>query len=168
MVERGEVVEVVLDLGPFDHPVAEADEDVLDLTPGAVEQVQVTDRDRRRAGQGDVDRLGGERGVDLRGLELVAARRELGLERLAGGVGGRADRPPLARLELRDPAQDRSQLRLAAEVAHPQLLELGGIGRRGDRRGRVRAQALDPVQHPLGVSRPTISARARSPPPRRR
>ena len=31
MVERREVVVVELDLGPLHHPVAEADEDVLDL-----------------------------------------------------------------------------------------------------------------------------------------
>src|SRR5680860_348516 len=41
MVERGEVVVVVLDLRPLDHPVAEADHHVLDLPRGAGDQVQI-------------------------------------------------------------------------------------------------------------------------------
>ena len=49
MVERGEVVVVVLDLGALHHPVAEPDEDVLDLAPRPGEQVEVAGADRRRA-----------------------------------------------------------------------------------------------------------------------
>ena len=74
MVEGGEVVVVELDLGAFEHLVAEPDEDVLDLAPGAGQQVQVADRDRRRPGQGHVDRLGAQRALDLGRLELRATR----------------------------------------------------------------------------------------------
>ena len=40
VVERGEVVVVELDLGSLDHPVSEADEDVLDLALGADQRVE--------------------------------------------------------------------------------------------------------------------------------
>ena len=47
------------------------------------------------------------------------------LERHADLVRRLADRAALLRRQLADRAQRRGQLRLAAEVAHPQLLELG-------------------------------------------
>jgi hypothetical protein len=168
MVERGEVVEVVLDLGTLRHPVPEPDEDVLDLPAGATDHVQVAGDDRRRAGEGDVDPLRGQRAIEVGALELARPRGDLGLERLTGGVGGGADGSPLVRVEVGNTAQNPGQLRLAAEVSDPQLLERGGVRRRADRRRCLVAQVRDSVNHVHLRRRPTISARARSPPPRRR
>ena len=89
----------------------------------------------------------GEPGVELRPLELGAAGLDGGLERLAGLVGRPPDRAALLRRELGDAAQQVRQLRLAAEVRDPRVLELGGAGRRGDRRGPLRLELLDPVPH---------------------
>ena len=44
VVERREVVVVVLHLGALDDPVAEADEDVLDLAPGPGQRMEVAER----------------------------------------------------------------------------------------------------------------------------
>ena len=57
LVERGEVVVVVLDLRALGDLVAEAEEDVDDLAPESASAMQVRDPTGRRAGQGDVDRL---------------------------------------------------------------------------------------------------------------
>ncbi len=75
MVERGEVVEVVLDLGAVHDAIAEADEDVLDLAAGAGDRMDVADAHGRRAGQRDVDRVRRETRVELAGLELAACGR---------------------------------------------------------------------------------------------
>ena len=107
MVERGEVVEVELDLGALDHLVAEPDEDVLDLALSAHQQVLRGGRRRRGTRHRHVDRAGDQRALELGRLELRVARLELGLERLARRVGAGADRAALGRVELGDPAQDR-------------------------------------------------------------
>jgi hypothetical protein len=60
VVERREVVVVELDLGPLHDPVAEANEDILDLALGADQRVQRPGGNRRRAWEGDVDRILGE------------------------------------------------------------------------------------------------------------
>jgi hypothetical protein len=134
VVERGEVVVVELDLGTFHHPVAEADEDVLELAAGLGQQVQVADRGRRRPRQGDVERVAGDARLELGGLERLRARSDLLLESLLGLVGAGPDRPALFCRQLADPAQDRGQLRLAPEIPDPQLLERsavrGGVDRR--------------------------------------
>ena len=84
---------------------------------------------RRRAGspgQRHVDRLLAQaRAPARRGLERRGALLDQRLERLPGLVA-RACRPraPLAPARARDRAQDLRQLRLAAQVPDPQLLEL--------------------------------------------
>ena len=168
MVEGGEVVVVELDLGSLHHPVAEADEDVLDLTLGADQEVLGGARRPRGTRQGDVDRAGGERALQLGSLELRLAGLELA-PRAPGAPRSPADadRPALLGRELRDPAQDRGQLGLAAEVADPQLLERAGVRGGGDRRRGLAAQGARSAR--AGSSgRPTISVRARSQPPPRR
>ena len=148
VVERGEVVVVELDLGPLHHPVAEADEDVLDLALGAHEQVLRRARRRRGARHRDVDRAGGQRALELR---APRARPRVRRARPRAPCARRSRSEPtgaaLGGPEVGDPAQDRGQLRLAAQVADPQLLELAGVGGRGDRRRGLLAQAFDPLNH---------------------
>ena len=129
----------------------------------------VADRPRRRPGQGDVDPVGDEPGVELGGVEALGARLEQRLELLAGLVGGAADLAPFLRRQLGDPAQDRGQLGFAAEVADPQLLQLGARGGGADRRRGLAPDLLDPLKHRVrSAIAATISAAPRSPPRRRR
>ncbi len=165
MVERGEVVVVVLDLRALHHPVAETDHHVFDLAGGAGYQVDVADRERWGTGQGDVDPVGDEPGLQLGSVELLGARREPLLQRLARLVRGGADLAPLLGGQLGDAAQDPRQLRFATEVADPQLLQLGGAGCRLDRRAGLVPDLFDPLKHRAQPPawRATIAARRRSP-----
>ena len=113
VVERVEVVEDGLDLGALDHPEPEAGEDVLDLAARLGQQVVAAHGPDRGARQRDVDAIGREALLQLAGLELRAAVGDEALERLAGLVGRLADAPALGGLELRDPAQEVRELRLA-------------------------------------------------------
>src|SRR3954466_7660415 len=137
-VVLGEVegVEVVVDevgLRAFGDAEAEAEEDILDLAPDGGDHVVVAGGRERGAGQGDVDDVFGEPGLQLGRLELRLARLDGGLDRLARLVGAFADRAALLRRQLADVAQQVRQLRLAAEEAHPHLFQLGGPGGGGDR-----------------------------------
>ena len=165
VVERGEVVVVVLDLRALEHREAEPDEDVLHLAPDLRDQVQVPDRRRRVAGQRDVDAIGRQTRVQLGRLERGRALAEQRLQRHLDLVGLLADRPALLRRQVADRAQRRGQLRLAPEQPHPQLLQLRG--RAGRRDGRLALLAnlreVRPVSHlPASYSRPR---RARRLPP---
>ena len=121
VVERVEVVVDELDLGPLGDREAEAEEDVLDLAPGRGEQVVAADRLGRRAGQRDVDAVGGQPRVELAGLELAAALLDQRLERLARLVRRPPDDPALLGRQLGDAAQQVRQLRLAPEEPHPHV-----------------------------------------------
>ncbi len=85
-------------------------------------------------GQGDVDPVLGEPRFQLAGVKRLATRLDQRLELLARLVGAGADHAPFLGRQLGDPAQDRRQLGLAAEVADPQLLQLrrarSGLDRR--------------------------------------
>ena len=81
MVQRGEVVVLVLDLRALDDREAEPDEDVLHLAPDLRDQVKAAGRLRRVARQGHVDPVLGQAAVELRGLELGGALAEQLLER---------------------------------------------------------------------------------------
>ena len=151
VVERVEVVVDGLDLGAFHDGEAEAQEDVFELAPGRAQHVQAPERLRRRARQCDVDAILDELGVELGARELGTARLDQRLERLAGGVRRLADGGALLGLELRDLAQHLRQLGLAAEIAHPQLLELSARRGRADRGLGLPAKLLDAVAHQPGT-----------------
>ena len=103
VVERGEVVVVVLDLGALDDREAEPDEDVLHLAPDLRDQVQVADR--HAAGRRAASRRRGPRpGRRSSSAASSSAVRSLEqrLQRLAHLVGllarpGRAARPAARR-----------------------------------------------------------------------
>ncbi len=122
VVERVEVVVHGLDLRPLHHGEAEPEEDVFELAAHARQQVQAPDRLRRRAGQRHVDAIRLPAALELLAAELLGARLDQRLERLARLVGGLADRAALLGRQLGDAAQQLRQLGLAPEVAHAQLL----------------------------------------------
>jgi hypothetical protein len=91
-----------------------------------LEQVARRGGDGRRPGQGDIDAILGEAGVDLGRVELRGATFQQRLQRLPGLVSSLADRPALIVGQISDPTQDPGQLRLAAQITDPQLLQLLG------------------------------------------
>ena len=91
MVESGEVVVVELDLGTLHHPVAQPDEDVLDLAHGPDQQVAGADRDRRRPGQGHVHRVPASPSASSPASS--SARRASAPARAPGGPGCPPSRP---------------------------------------------------------------------------
>jgi hypothetical protein len=115
--------------------------------------VQPAVGDGGRAGERDVGDVGGQAGVELGGLELGGARLDRRLERLARLVGGAAHGAALLGRELGDAAQQVRQLRLAAEVPHADVLELGRPRRLGDRRLAGGAQLADPLVHAAAILR---------------
>ena len=151
VVERVEVVVDGLDLGALHDREAEPEEDVLELAPRRRQHVQPADRLRRRAGQRHVDGVLAQTGLELAAGELPGARLDQRLERLARLVCRLADGRPLLGRQRGDLAQHPRQLRLAPEVAHPQLLELRAGGRGGDRPLGLLAQLLDPFGHDAGT-----------------
>ena len=147
VVERGEVVVVVLDLRALDDLVAEPDEDVLDLAAGPGQRMQVPEPHRRGPGQGHVDRFGGEPAVELGPLVPLLGSGEQLLELAADLVARLADRPPLLRGQIADPAQDRRQLGLPPQEPDPGLLDRGSVRRGLDRSPCLLAYRFDPFQH---------------------
>ena len=139
VVEGVEVVVDELDLGALGDREPEPEEDVLDLAPGCGDQVQAPGRQRRVAGQGDVDGVGGQACVELAGLERRRPRLDRGLDRLARLVAGLAHGAALVGRQVAHAAQELGQLGLAAQVAHPDLLERGAVGRGADLPRRLRA-----------------------------
>src|SRR3954454_19013035 len=169
MVESREVVVVELDLRALHDPVAEAAEDVLDLAHRANQEVPRPHRDGRGAGQGDVHGVGGQAGFEAGSLERIEAMLEERLELLAGDVRGLPDGAALLGGKVPDAPQYLSQLRLPAQVADPQLLELGGVRRGLDGLLGLTGQLLD-FSLDLTQGRPSYSRPRRWPPlrPRRR
>ena len=106
-----------------------------------------------RAGQRDVDDVGGQPRLQLAGLEPAAARLERGLERPARLVGGAADGAALLRRQLGDAAQQVGQLGLAAQEAHADVLQRGRVRRAGDGRLALGAQLCDAVKHGARILR---------------
>ena len=148
MVERGEVVVVELDLRALHHPVAEPDEDVLDLAPGLVEQVQVASRDRRHSGQGDVDRVAAQRA-----LEIAASSSRGGWR--SRSRGPRAPRSPRSRRDRAAPPAARRS-RAGSRSAPTFGPGSGPAARRArgqraprDRRLGLGPQLVDPLHHQL-------------------
>jgi hypothetical protein len=79
---------------------------------------------RRRARQGHIDAVLGQARIELGVLECLDAAADQLLERLPHRVGCLADPSALLRRQLADRAQRGGQLRLAAEVADPDVLQL--------------------------------------------
>ena len=125
-VERLEVVPVVLDLGPFGDPVAEADEDVLELALALGDQVRCP---RRRPWAPRVRSSGGS--VDAAGAMAASAVVERGLDRLGELGHGPAEGRPLARVQVLDGLAGPGGDAPLAHVALPELGQLVGR-RRGD------------------------------------
>ena len=119
VVQGGEVVVVVLDLGALEHAVAQPDEDVLDLAPRARDQVQVPGADRRAPGEGHVERAGRE----ALSSSAPSSSAAPGLERLLDGrarlVGGLADGAALVGRQLADAPQDPRSARTCARAGAP-------------------------------------------------
>jgi hypothetical protein len=126
VVERGEVVVLVLDLGALQHREAQPDEDVLHPPADLGDQVQVTERDGRVARQRHVHPVLDQPPVQLGGRQLDGAPLQQRLERLADLVGLLAGRAALLRRQLADRTQRLGQLGLAPQVADAQLLQLRG------------------------------------------
>ena len=100
-----------------------------------------------RAGQRDVDDVGGEPRVELGAVELGLARLERRLDAAPRLVGRLADAPALLRRQLGDAAQQLRQLGLAPEVLDAHALELlRGAGAVDGLRGRL-LDLLDAVDH---------------------
>ena len=137
MVEGGEVVVVELHLGALHDPVAEADEDVLDLAHRPSHEVACADRNRRGPRQGHVHRVHSEPTLELRRLELRPPAVQETLERLSRVVRGAADRPALGRGKLPDPAKD-------PRSARPCVPGTGPAARRARPRSRPRRSPPPP------------------------
>ena len=123
-VEGLEVELVGLDLGALDDDEAELAEDARDLALRLADAVERA-APAGAAGQRDVLALGGEAPLEGDRSERVAALGERCLDRLADGVGERADPRPVLRRERADAAQQRAQLALAAEDSRLDRVERG-------------------------------------------
>ena len=135
MFERLEVVPVVLDLGPFDDPESEPQEDVDDLVLDQRQRVQRS-RARSPAGQREIHPVGVEQGVLRRLLEhrdavhrppRCSCRRDLvhPLADVAAGLRGRVH--PSDPLHLRSGA-------LRPRTAICAASSSSSVARRGERR----------------------------------
>ena len=107
---------------------------------------------RRPSGDGQPGRVTSTRSLvqavqQLLGLHDHPALFERGLERLADEVAELAHFGPLLRRQLGDAAQQRGEIGLATEKAHPDLFDRRKIG--GGRDGR----------HAFGVDGPQIGPR---------
>src|SRR5262249_53604428 len=91
--------------------------------------------------------VAGEPRFELGRVERLGPRLDQSFELHAGFVGTGPDRAAFLGRQLGDAAQNRGQLRLAAEVADPQLLQLGAAGRGLDRRRGLAPDLLDPIKH---------------------
>ena len=126
VVERGEVVVLVLDLGALET------EKPSPTKMSSIRRRICETRCRWPTGTGGSPgsvtstRSSTRRAVQLGRLELRGAPLEQLLQRLAHLVGLLADRAALLGRQLADRAQRLGQLRLAAQVADPQLLQLRG------------------------------------------
>jgi hypothetical protein len=146
MVQRCEVVVLVIDLRALDDLEPEPDEDVLHLAPDLRDEMQAPGRPRRVAGKRHVDPVLGEPAVQLGRLQLRGALREQLLQRHANLVGRLPHRPALVGRQLADRPERRRELGPPPEVAHTQLLELGGGVRITNRSLSLRAELVQ-VRH---------------------
>ena len=120
-VERFEVVVVVLDLGAFEHLVAEAREDLLHLLAHEAERMAVAEQ-RRAAGQRDVDGAGRTARRRQRGFTLGDRR----FDRFFQLVGKPAERALLLGRGLADRLHERGDpAAFAPDPSRAQRLQFG-------------------------------------------
>ena len=173
-VERREIVEVVLDVGPFDDPEAHVGEDRDQLVQHLADGMNGADRLRARR-QGDVHPLGREALVQVRPLQRRAACVD-GIGQLALDlVEPRAGL--LAGVDI-EPAQALHRLgerRFLAERRDTGLLQRGQVAGRLDPGQHALFQGVEVFQGPYSGGRAPVerrplsrSRRARSAPAPRR
>ena len=132
-VEPVEVQLGQLHLGAVQHGEAHADEDVLELVQGDIHGVPVAHR-HGLAGNGDVQRLGLQPGLQRLGLQLPALGLQLGLQSGAHLVGQLAHGGPLLGGELAHLLEYGSELALLAQILDPQGVQFcgrSGLRKRG-------------------------------------
>src|SRR5579864_1385657 len=159
-IERGEIVEVVLDLRPRGNVEPGATEQGLDAQPRARHRVQ-SSRLLSPARKGHVDATLVKLALDVCALELRATRLECALQLLLRLVDARTGRRPLAGRDRAERLQLLGEGSLLAEPAHACLFERAGIGAGGDFLERLLEKGRE-------VQRPSLnSCRGRSLPAER-
>ena len=141
-VERGEVVEVVLDLGTVGDFEAERAEQRLDPLDRARDRMQAAGA-AAAAGQRDVDRVAGKLPGELRVGECVATLGERFLDERLDMVDARAGRRALGSAQFCERFHVLGNLARLAEVFRLRVLERRGIARRFEGRGRFRDDAIE-------------------------
>ena len=170
VVERVEVVVDEVDLRPLGDPEAEAEEDVLDLAPGRGQQVQAADRRDRRAGQRDVDAVGGQPGVELRRPRAPRGARPRSASSAwrASLAAGRPRRAPRAAARRRRAAGSAARPCGRGSATRSACSRSSVRRRAGDRGLAVGAQLGDPSTASCTARNPTPSRTGRPSPPSRR
>ena len=124
-VQTGEVVGGVLDLGAVDNGVAHAHEDVLDFLQDHVHGMLVAQL-HGVAGDGDVDGLSGQLGLQDLGADGSLALLQLGLDLSTDGVCHLAHDGALLGAQLAHHLQHGGQFALLAQQLDTQLLQRSG------------------------------------------
>src|SRR5579864_9038246 len=130
-IERGEIVEVVLDLRSRGNVEPGATEQGLDPKARARHRVQPS-RLLSPARKGHIDATLVELALDVCAPELRATRLECALQLLLRFVDARTGRRPLAGRNRAERLELLGEGPLLAEPAHARLLERAGIGAGGD------------------------------------
>src|SRR5581483_5894893 len=133
--ERGEVVEIVLDLRAVGDLEADRAEQPLHALERARRRVQSAATEAA-SGQRHVERLLGEARIELRARDRLAPLGERPLYPVFGGVDARPGLAARLRLELAEALQRLGEDPALAEVARLDALELGGVGRGTELRDR--------------------------------
>ena len=134
-VERGEIVPVVLDLGTGGDGEAKVGEDLRQLVQHLADRV---DRPARRGGggQGQVNRFGGEAGVENGGFQRFLAFGEGGSDAFAQGMDLGADCLPFLRRHAAQRLQQARDRALLAQELDPQGFQRVKFLRRANPRQR--------------------------------
>ena len=126
-VERGEIVPLVLDLGPGRYREAEVGEDLRHLVEHLADRMDRPLR-RRVGGERHVDRLAREPRVELGTVERGLARGDRGGHRLAHALDARTFHQPLIGRHLAERLEQRGDAALLAEQRDTERLELRRVG----------------------------------------
>jgi len=126
-VERGEIVEIVLDLGSVGDGEAERAEQRLTALQRARQRMQAADA-AAAAGQRYVERFCRKLRGELRVRERRAARGQRLFERRFGRIDARAGGGALGRRELAESLQLLGERPGLAEIFRLRVLERGRIG----------------------------------------